>query len=309
MRTNFYIYIGIILSTVFWGSNFNAGAFVVGHLSPMVAAAERFVIATFFIMAYLFWKEKNNLSVLRNNAIVFAILGLLGISGFNLSLFIGLKSTSATNGALIMATTPITTLIISTLLSKSRIAINQMIGILFSFSGVVFVISKGNMDNIIELNFSKGDFIIFIGSICWCLYTIGCQRFIKNSSALQTTSFTMFFGTLGIVLSAAVSSDMITELLFAPVSVHFAAIYMGIAGSVLAYLFWNVGLSKVGAANTSIFFNLVPVFTMLITACTGILPSPSQLTGALLVIVGVVLSTGGYKLIVKTSNQQNLGTQ
>ncbi|MEZ8103081.1 EamA family transporter, partial [Vibrio bivalvicida] len=135
------------------------------------------------------------------------------------------------------------------------------------------------------------------------------QQSLKNASALQTTSFTMFFGTLGIVLSAAVSSDMITELLFAPVSVHFAAIYMGIAGSVLAYLFWNVGLSKVGAANTSIFFNLVPVFTMLITACTGILPSPSQLTGALLVIVGVVLSTGGYKLIVKTSNQQNLGTQ
>ncbi|MGF1724656.1 DMT family transporter [Photobacterium nomapromontoriensis] len=225
-------------------------------------------------------------------------MGLLGVAGFNLSLFIGLKTTTPINGALIMATTPITTALLSSLLDKEKLSINQPIGIVFSFVGVVFVISKGSIDNLANLHFSLGDCIILCGSLFGASYTVGCRKYITHSSPLQTTSFTMLFVTIGIVLAALLTGNLVDSITSAPVSVHMASIYMGVVGSVLDYLFWNVGLKKVGPANTSIFFNLVPVFTMVITAFNGVLPNEIQIIGTVSVIVGVILSTGGYKLIL-----------
>lgn len=74
---------------------------------------------------------------------------------------------------------------------------------------------------------------------------------------------------------------------------------MAIAGAVLAYLFWNVGIKELGAATTSVFFNLVPVFTMLLALITGLIPNVLQLVGAILVIGGVIYTTGAYRIMIK----------
>lgn len=74
---------------------------------------------------------------------------------------------------------------------------------------------------------------------------------------------------------------------------------MAIAGAVLAYLFWNVGIKELGAATTSVFFNLVPVFTMLLALITGLIPNVLQLVGAVLVIGGVIYTTGAYRIMIK----------
>jgi drug/metabolite transporter (DMT)-like permease len=59
---------------------------------------------------------------------------------------------------------------------------------------------------------------------------------------------------------------------------------------VLAYLFWGMGIARLGAARTSIFLNLVPVFAMLVGALLGTLPSLAQIIGGLLVLGGVSIS-------------------
>jgi EamA-like transporter family. len=74
---------------------------------------------------------------------------------------------------------------------------------------------------------------------------------------------------------------------------------LAIAGAVLAYLFWNVGIKELGAATTSVFFNLVPVFTMLLALITGLIPNVLQLVGAVLVIGGVIYTTGAYRIMIK----------
>jgi len=55
----------------------------------------------------------------------------------------------------------------------------------------------------------------------------------------------------------------------------------------LAYLFWNTGITHLGAGRTALFLNLVPVFAMTIEAGLGHLPSGSQLLGGAVVIAGV----------------------
>jgi drug/metabolite transporter (DMT)-like permease len=65
---------------------------------------------------------------------------------------------------------------------------------------------------------------------------------------------------------------------------------MVVGGTAAAYLFWGMGIARPGAARTSIFLNLVPVFAMLVGSFLGTLPSTAQIVGGLLVLGGVSIT-------------------
>ncbi|MFQ1012844.1 DMT family transporter [Gilliamella apicola] len=299
MSNNRYlVLLAVILSTFFWGSNFNAGTSVVVDASPYVVATERFVFATIIIMIFMLLKDRNNLMALQKNWIAFIALGLLGITGFNLAFFIGLKTTSAINGALIMATSPITTALLAAMIDKHKITLIQTVGMLISLFGVVIVVSNGSIMNLISLNFSSGDLIIMLGNLAWATYTVGSRKYISNSTPLQTTTYTMLFGTIGILLFTVYNNNLLISLSNITIKNHLILVYMAVCGTVLAYLFWNFGIKEIEAANTAVFFNLVPVFTMILALFTGSVPNLLQISGALIVICGVILATGSYKTML-----------
>ncbi|MBI0031617.1 DMT family transporter [Gilliamella sp. B14384G15] len=296
-NNRYLVLLAVTLSTFFWGSNFNAGASVVADASPFAVATERFFIATIIIMIFMLLKDRSNLMALQKNWIAFIALGLLGITSFNLAFFIGLKTTSAINGALIMATSPITTALLAAMIDKHKITLIQTVGMLISLFGVVIVVSNGSIMNLISLNFSSGDLIIMLGNLAWATYTVGSRKYISNSTPLQTTTYTMLFGTIGILLFTVYNNNLLISLSNITIKNHLILVYMAVCGTVMAYLFWNFGIKEIGAANTAVFFNLVPVFTMMLALFTGSVPNLLQICGALIVICGVILVTGSYKTV------------
>jgi len=71
-----------------------------------------------------------------------------------------------------------------------------------------------------------------------------------------------------------------------------AILFMALFTSVLGYLWWNKGMATIGASNTSLFFNLVPVVTMILSILTGALITLPQAIGTCLVILGVLTASG-----------------
>jgi drug/metabolite transporter (DMT)-like permease len=111
---------------------------------------------------------------------------------------------------------------------------------------------------------------------------------------METTAYTMIIGALClIVLSVCLpSSYPLSEVTIAAWG---SILFMAIFTSVLGYIWWNKGMETIGAGNTSLFFNLVPVVTMIISVLTGTTVAISQLLGTVLVIVGVLTSTGSLR--------------
>ncbi|EEM03676.1 Uncharacterized transporter [Bacillus pseudomycoides] len=77
-----------------------------------------------------------------------------------------------------------------------------------------------------------------------------------------------------------------------PLLAWLSILFMAIGMSVLGYLWWNKGIAQIGAAKTSLFFNLVPVVTMLVSFVEGVSITISQCLGMILVITGVLYSSG-----------------
>jgi len=279
------------LAAVFWGSNFEATRIVLHELPPWTAAAGRFVFAAFGILLWLRLAEGPGLQALRRNALAFLVLGVVGVAGFNAALFLGMQSSSPVTAALIMGTSPLTTNLLEALIGGHWPSRRALFGMAISLVGVALTVGAFS-----GARFASGDLLIFAGSLAWAFYTIGCRRWVRAASPLETSAWTMLAGAAALLIAAFTLEDPLAIAAAASPTAWGATLWMALVGSVLAYLFWQVGIAVRGPAATSVLFNLVPVSALLIAAAFGRMPHPTQIAGVAVAIFGVLLASGRLSL-------------
>ncbi|CAI8734965.1 MULTISPECIES: DMT family transporter [Bacillus] len=285
------VYVQLLGFAIFTGGTFNASKYAVQYFSAVHIAAWRFGIAAFMMLSILMIRKNLEREVWKQNIGYYILLGIVGVFGFNFFFFLGMKHTEAINGSLIMATNPLVTTILARLILREKIVRQQVIGMGFALLGVAFVITQGSFLVIQNLAFSKGDFYILLGNICWALYGVLGRKFIKNGSPIQTTTYTMTVGALAFLI-VSLTQKSVVPISEIPLLAWLSILFMAIGMSVLGYLWWNKGIVQIGAAKTSLFFNLVPVVTMLVSFVEGVIITISQCLGMILVITGVLYSSG-----------------
>ncbi len=275
------------LAAVFWGTNFEATRLVLIEMPPWTAAALRFAVAAALALLWLWSTRGLDLGVLRRNAIAFASLGLIGVTGFNAALFLGMKTSSPVTAALIMGTSPLTTNLLDAIINRRRPAGLALIGMAISLIGVALTVGAFS-----GARLAPGDILIAGGSLAWALYSIGCRRWVAGAAPLETTVWTMVFGASALVAIAFTLESPMRLLAGASPVFWLASLHMAFIGSVLAFVFWQVGIAQRGPAATSVLFNLVPVSALMIAAIFGRLPGLSQVLGVAVAIFGVWLASG-----------------
>jgi len=281
------VYLLVIASAFFWGTNFVLAGPILADLPPLWAAAVRFVLGAVLMFTIAGVRREKLLGLLKRHAAVYLLLGAVGIGGFNLFFFFALKTTSANSAALIMATNPLLTALLAVALLGERLTNRHLVALPLALIGVAVVISQGNMHKLESLNFARGDLLMLAANLCWALYNVLVRRFMPQGSAIANTSWVMAAGAI-LLTAVALGSDTHVSALDDKAALAMA--FMVVGGTVLAYLFWGVGIARLGAARTAIFVNLVPVFAMLVGVFMGTLPSAAQIAGGLIVLGGVSIS-------------------
>ncbi|BCL77096.1 putative transporter YyaM [Jeongeupia sp. HS-3] len=283
------IYSRLVLTTFFWAMMFHLAKYVVAFMSPLAIGGWRFLAAALILVPLVYWREGIDLAGLRRNLVPLLAMAAIGICGFNIALFYGLHSTSPVNGALITALCPALTVLLSALLNREPVSRRQMAGLGLGLAGVVTVISHGSVAALLALSFTPGDALVFCAALAMAVYSTIPRRFITGLAPLQVSAMTISFG--GLLMSGVaqiVSPDFYT---LPPHSVVAAIAAMSVLGTVLAYMWWNDGVARIGAARAAIFMNLIPIFTVLIGIALGQAVSGAQLAGTALVIGGVLYAS------------------
>jgi drug/metabolite transporter (DMT)-like permease len=287
--TSGQVWLMVIVSTFFWGSNFNAGHAVAGDVTPLTAAAERFAIALvlFWAIRFSFGKAESQLAI--KDALILIPLGITGVFGFNYAFFTAMHTTSALNAALIMALSPMLSTLLSVIMLKVRIRAYQYLGMLIAFVGVVFVITGGHFS---LLRAAVGDIWMLLACFVWSLYSVGSKKYAPHIPSLQFARWTVSIGAIALIIAALLLEQPLADIPQLSLTTHSILIYMGVCGSVLAYIYWLKGVYFLGPEKSAIAFNLVPVFTLLVSLAFGSIPNIVQVLGMLLVLAGVLISSG-----------------
>ena len=281
------VYALATLSALFWGANFNLAGLVLEDMAPMAAAAGRFGLAA-LIMALLVAGRGEfaaMLAVARRHGGRLALVGIVGIAGFNLLFFDAMRTTSAVNGALIMATNPLLTAVLAAAFLGEQLPGRQIAAIPVALAGVSLVILGGRAGEGVEFGF--GDLEMLGANLAWAAYNVLARKLMPPGPQLANVTVMMTAGALVLAMVAGLSGSAFA--LPGP-KAGAALLLMAVTGSVLAYLFWSMAITRLGAGRTALFLNLVPVFAATIATLGGSPPNPAQLGGGAVVIMAVIFS-------------------
>ncbi len=278
----------MLLVALIWGINFSVTKGAFARFPPLAFTGVRFALASLLLVP-LVRRIEGPESLPRWVVTRLVVLGVVGNTLYQLGFISGLARTTASNSALILAAMPSIVAVMAVVLRFEPLRPRVLGGVLIATMGVVLVVAAR------DAGFGgptmTGDLLTLGALICWAGYTLGLRVLPPEVSPLRVTMVTTVAGAPGLVLAG------IPEML----SMDWSAVgwqgwsaltYATFLSLLVAYLIWNRSVKVVGPSRTVIYMCLTPLIAVATAAAfLGERPQPLQAVGAVLILVGVVLTT------------------
>lgn len=288
-------YLLLSLATIFWGIQPLCIKILIASWTPASLTCLRYLLISLILFLIMYLRHEKKFIPPKNCIIPLLLMGLTGIAINNVSQFTGLKYSTITNCTLIAATGPAVTAMLSAVFIRERLKLLQWIGIIISFIGVIFLITKGSWEILANFQFNPGDILFFTCQIVWAAYSIIGLRVMKHLSAIAVTAWSGLLGSIEVVLFALCTGQL--GYVNLDIVGWSSFVFVVLCGGVGSMLFWNIGVKNAGPSMAAIFSNLTPIFGML---CGAIFLSEEigimQISGALAIFVGVYITTHSEQL-------------
>ena len=281
-------WLGVAIAS--WGAMFSVAKRTLPVLDAFFLGSVRYVFGVLIFVAILWAVEGRQALRYGGRGLPASLFGLMGFCGFNLLVWWGLAFTRPEHAAIIMALqTPMTA--IAVWLTQGKRPAPFTIGcVAVAIGGVLLVVTKGSLAGVFAGGSLLGDLLVFLGAVSWVVYTMAGWHF-SGWSPLRMTVLTAIPGTIGLLAANAAAIGLgFSELpSFAAVwSVKWQIGYFIVFTVVLGVLGFNNGVKHLGALNTMLMLNLIPVIVFAIEAWLGRSYAPIELAGAATVIGALV---------------------
>lgn len=280
----------LVLTMLFWAINFHVTKIALAYYSPMSVAFWRFLFGVLVLLGVVLAKYGKGLSKVRITFRTLWYISLISFFGIFLTIYFfnkGLQTASAVNGSLILATSPIITAILAYFFLNRKFNYQQLLAIGLSMIGVVILLVKGNMRELVSMNLEVGDLYILGMALVFSLSQIIVDKYLSSVNSILMTSISAF---LALLMFAAISTP---ELIVTAVPLDWqfwaSVAFMGVLGTGVGYVAFYYAVVKLGATTTALYGNLIPLFTVLLAFPFGEEVYSTQLIGGFVIIIGLLL--------------------
>ncbi|HET7141615.1 MAG TPA: DMT family transporter [Candidatus Limnocylindria bacterium] len=280
-------YLLLVIMAAMFGGTWVAGRWAVEELPVFVVAELRFGMAAVLLGAWAVAARRRLSPIRRADLPLIAGLGLTGVAGYNWLFLTGLTLAPATDGSILVpGTIPILTMILAVVLLAERIGRRAVLGMAVAIGGLLVVIGFGRHTGSTRLS---GD-LLFLGSAgFWASYNILVRVAGRRFDAISATLYAMVAGALFLLPLALLQGSLAEMEAITPRA--WASIgYLMVFGSILAFVFLQIGVARIGAARASAFTLLVPLFGVALSiAFLGERPTLLAMAGGVVVLAGLWL--------------------
>src|SRR5436305_6163079 len=284
---------GALLATttaVTWGGQFVVGKSALERVNAFPLSTVRYAVAALLWLVVIAAIEGRRSLRPQGHGWRLFWLGSLGFGGCTLLGFTGLAHARAESAALIVALAPLLTALVLWRRTRARPSATTFALLAVALAGVALVISGGHPTRIATGAIGWGDLLVLGGVFSFVLYGLGAAS-LPGFSSLRYTALTAGLGWF--TLAGATLAGWATGLVPLPpahelVSVSPQLAYLALPGAFMAVLTWNAAIRLIGAGNTALFGNLIPVTTFAIEIVRGYRPGAVEVGGAALTVAALV---------------------
>lgn len=255
-------------------------AFSLGFLRYVVASCTLVIVAIFIKMKPFKLKD----------SIWFTAAGAMGFFLYMIAFNKGQETITAATASVIISTVPVITALLARLIYNEKLEGFKWFAIGIEFVGVIVLTL---MNGVLSIN--SGLIWLFVAALALSIYNIIQRKLTKTYTALQTSAYSIFIGTL---MLAIFLPTAVKEVSNAPKIQLFYIILLGVCSSAIAYVAWAKAFEK--AKQTSQVTNYMFV-TPFITSVLGFIlakevPDRATLVGGGIIILGVFIFNFGGKI-------------
>ena len=287
-------YIFLILATLFWSGNFIVGkAASFFEIPPFTLNFYRWTFAWLILAPFTLPEIIRKKNYILENIFLIIILGITSITIFNSIVYYSLNFTQVISGVLMISTIPVMIIIFCALFKIEKTNIYQIFGVIFSLLGVIVIITKSDLDILLNLNFNKGDLWMVVAMFSWAMYSALLR---KKKFELSQLSLLQTIISAGLIF--LLPAYLIELSLGYRASIHLPFVltltYVVLFPGLTSFIFWIKGISIIGSNRSGIFLHLMPIFSTLLAML--IFKEKFMiyhLIGTILIITGSVLSSRG----------------
>jgi len=279
-----------LLAVMIWSGNFVVARAVFKEIPPVSLAFYRWLLASILITPFAFKKLRQEWPVIKSSWHYLFWASLTGIALFNTFVYIGAHYSTAINLTLIGTTSsPIIAVILAGIFLHEKIGWLKIAGMLLCIAGILFLLSHGDLSNL-KFHFTAGDLWVLLAAFSFAVYNTLVKKKPAGISPLSFLCVIFWMGML-MLLPFYINEMDHTAAIHWNGTIIFSIIYLGLGASVICFPIWNIAISKIGAARTVLFGNLILVFS----AFEAVLFLNEEFTwvhivSALLVFAGIIVS-------------------
>lgn len=281
-----YIYCLPLAAVLIWSVNVVITRIAIDVISPLSISFYRWFFALLILTPILLpqvWRQRQTV---KQYLPKLAVLGLFGMVIYQGLAYVAAHSTTATNMGIINGLIPLMTIVIASFLLKEKPSRFAIAGGLLSLLGLAVLIGQGNPANLLRGDIHHGDGLMLLAVTGYACYGVLLRRWQIPLSTWSSVYVQIFFGAL-------FQLPLVMYAGFSPVGLQngWIIFFSCLFPSILAPFLWMKAIAAMGPSRTSIFMNLLPIFTALIAIfCLGEVWHNYHTLGGLMALGGVILA-------------------
>ena len=284
-------YIMLVCATLFWAGNFMVGKFAFfSNIPPMSLVFFRWLLVWLILIPFTYKEILKFKTVILNNLSLLFFLALTSVGLFNSFTYLSLIHTQVINASLFNTAIPAIIILLCFIFKIEKTNKFQILGLFISVFGILSIITKLNLNILLNLNFNKGDLIMIGGVISWGLYSSFLKRKKFILPLLTLVHILCTFGLIFIIPQFIYEFSQGQFIKF-DLNLFYILIFLALFPSIGSYYCWAGAVSIIGANRAGIFLSLIPLFSTIMAIF--FYDEKFQffhLIGAILIILGLFLS-------------------
>ncbi len=286
-----FAYIFLFLSVLFWSGNFIVGKFAsYYHIPPFSLNFYRWFFAWIILAPFTLPEIIEKKNYIKDNYKLFILLGITSVTIFNSIVYYSLNFTQVISGVLMISTIPVMIMFISSILKIEKTNIFQILGVIFSFIGVILIITKADLELLKNLDFNKGDLTMVMAMFSWATYSALLKKKKHELSQLTLLQVIISFGLIFLIPVYIIEFKM-GYLIKLNTSFILVLAYVVLFPGLASFIFWIKGISLIGPNRSGVFLHLMPI----LSAIMAMIIFDEKFMfyhflGAIFILTGIILS-------------------
>lgn len=281
------IYFVAVLSMVFWGMSFIWTTIALRHYNPITIIFLRLILSALILFTFLFISGRLQKIRPQDRKLLF-LSSLFNPFLYFIGENFGLKLSTPTIAAVIIATIPVFSPIAARITVREKLPFSGYAGIAISFTGIAIMLVNRDL----SFNASPmGVALLMFAVFAAVMYSVMLKKLTLSYSPVNIIAYQNLIGIM-LFMPLFLLFEFNDFIRVKPSGEAIGAILqLAVFASSLAFIFFTMTIKKLGISRANVFSNLIPAFTALFSYIfIHEMFTPNKIAGISVVIFGVFIT-------------------